>query len=60
MLLRVCYIDVPGFFALARRDKGQCQSLVKTAFKKSFKLRRKGHTGEHALAVVFVRVDGQA
>lgn len=45
MLLRVCYIDVPGFFALARRDKGQCQSLMKTAFKKGFKLRRKGHTG---------------
>lgn len=59
MLLRVCYIDVPGFLTLAwRDDTGRCERLMKSAFKKSFHLRRNGHTGEQPLVVV-VGVDRQ-
>lgn len=45
MLLRLCYIDGSRFFEQAKYDVQTCMERINVAFKKGFKLRRKGHTG---------------
>jgi hypothetical protein len=45
MLLRLCYVDVPGF-SKSPNNVPEVQSKMGTAFKRGFMLRRKGHTGE--------------